>query len=166
MPEFISNVPGDSALEGQNYAGNIIVNLASLPDFLRRPMLRRRLLEFFGMSEAEKDEIICNALEAGPTIPFPNFARLFQTWLEVLCTLSEDQRRQIFARYTDAAAKDPQALIRFNLDGILEIYGMLKPGERDTIAGTVRDIVAGLDPGAKRRILLIIPDSARTRLGV
>ena len=47
------------------------------------------------MSEPEKSEIINNALDAGPTIPFPNFSKLFKTWLEVLCTVSEENR------YTD-----------------------------------------------------------------
>ena len=45
------------------------------------------------MSESEKDEMINNALDAGPTIPFPNFAKLFKTWLEVLCTISDENRK-------------------------------------------------------------------------
>ena len=56
-----------------NFAGNIIVNLASLPDFLRTPILKKRMTEFFSKNDDEKAEIIINALNAGPTIPFPNF---------------------------------------------------------------------------------------------
>ena len=82
-----------------NFAGNIIVNLASLPDFLRTPILKKRMMEFFSMSNSEKEEIIINALEAGPTIPFPNFAKLFKTWLEVLCTVTEENRCDMFANY-------------------------------------------------------------------
>ena len=44
-----------------NYAGNIIVNLASLPDFLRKPILKKRMMEFFSMDQAEKDVVINNA---------------------------------------------------------------------------------------------------------
>ena len=51
-------------LSEPNYAGNIIINLASLPDFLRKPILKKRMMEFFSMSEPEKSEIINNALEA------------------------------------------------------------------------------------------------------
>ena len=53
-------------LSEPNYAGNIIINLASLPDFLRKPILKKRMTEFFSMSEPEKSEIINNALDAGP----------------------------------------------------------------------------------------------------
>ena len=55
-----------------NYAGNIIVVLANLPDFLRTPILKKRMVEFFAMSDPEKKQLVINALEAGPTIPFPN----------------------------------------------------------------------------------------------
>ena len=82
---------------GENFAGNIIVNLANLPDFLRNPILKKRMVEFFALSDPEKKEIINNALEAGPTIPFPNFSKLFKTWLKILTTLSEEQREGLFS---------------------------------------------------------------------
>ena len=37
-----------------NFAGNIIVNLASLPDFLRTPILKKRMIEFFSKDELDK----------------------------------------------------------------------------------------------------------------
>ena len=63
-------------LSEPNYAGNIIIILANLPDFLRTPILKKRMMEFFSMTVNEQDEIINNALEAGPTIPFLNFSKL------------------------------------------------------------------------------------------
>ena len=83
----------------ENFAGNIIVNLASLPDFLRTPILKKRMAEFFSMNDSEKIEIINNALEAGPTIPFANFSKLFGTWLEVLCTVTDENRYDMFSNY-------------------------------------------------------------------
>ena len=83
----------------ENFAGNIIINLANLPDFLRNPILKKRMIEFFSLPESEKTEVINNALEAGPTIPFPNFAKLFKTWLKILTTLPEEQREGLFSAY-------------------------------------------------------------------
>ena len=83
----------------ENFAGNIIINLASLPDFLRTPILKKRMMEFFSMNDSEKAEIINNALDAGPTIPFLNFSKLFKTWLQVLCTVSEENRYEMFSNY-------------------------------------------------------------------
>ena len=101
-------------LSEPNYAGNIIINLASLPDFLRKPILKKRMTEFFSMSESEKSEIINNALEAGPTIPFPNFSKLFKTWLEVLCVVSEESRHDMFSNYIKHVINEPQKIISFN----------------------------------------------------
>lgn len=150
----------------ENFAGNIIINLASLPDFLRKPILKKRLTEFFSMSEHEKNEIIVNALEAGPSIPFPNFSKLFKTWLEVLATLNEFQRNELFLRYLLAAIRWPDKLIDFNLDGILEIFMNLNEKEKSLISKSIIDIVSGLDPDKKRIAMTLIPDNAKAQIGV
>ena len=149
---------------GENFAGNIIVNLANLPDFLRNPILKKRMMEFFSMSEPEKEEVINNALEAGPTIPFPNFSKLFKTWLKILATLSDDQREGLFSAYIKEISRSPQKLITFNLDGILEIFLTLEENEQQIIAGTIKKIINNLNDEEKRRVMVIIPNNAKTHL--
>ena len=148
----------------ENFAGNIIVNLANLPDFLRKPILKKRMIEFFTLGESERNEVINNALEAGPTIPFLNFSKLFKTWLKILATLSEEQREGLFSAYITEIAQSPQKLITFNLDGILEIFLTLEKNEKETIINTIRKIINNLDERSKRRMLLIIPDNAKIHL--
>jgi len=109
-----------------NFAGNIIVNLASLPDFLRTPILKKRMVEFFSKEELDKKEIICNALEAGPTIPFLNFSKLFKSWLKIIANLSEEHREGMFLAYIKQSLLNPEKLIAFNLDGILEMFLQLE----------------------------------------
>jgi hypothetical protein len=153
-------------LAGPNYAGNIIVNLANLPDFLRKPILKKRMMEFFSLSDPEKEEIINNALEAGPTIPFPNFSKLFKTWLEILTTLTEEERQGLFYAYIIEITRSPHKLITFNLDGILEIYLSLDDDEKSILANTIRNIINGLEGETKRRLLLVIPDNAKKYLSL
>ncbi|MDX1595428.1 MAG: hypothetical protein R3327_00630 [Nitrosopumilaceae archaeon] len=149
-----------------NFAGNIIVNLANLPDFLRKPILKKRMMEFFSLSSTEKEEIINNALEAGPEIPFPNFSKLFKTWLEILVILSDEQRKELFFSYIDEVSKNPQKLINFNLDGILEIYLSLHNEQKITIAKTIKEIIENLENEKRRRLMIIIPDNAKNHLGL
>jgi len=149
---------------GENFAGNIIVNLANLPDFLRNPILKKRMMEFFSLSKPDQDEVINNALEAGPTIPFPNFAKLFKTWLKILTTLSEEQREGLFSAYITEVSQNPQKLITFNLDGILEIYLTLEDSEKDALANTVKKIIGNLGEEERRRIMLVIPENAKKHL--
>ena len=149
-----------------NYAGNIIVSLSSLPEFLRKPILKKRLIEFFSMSPSDKMEIINNALQAGPTIPFDKFSKLFKTWLEILSTLSEEQRTVMFTSYINEITKNPQKIVLFNLDGILEVYLSLNQGEKDIISKSVKKITDVLDDNKKKRLLLTIPDRAKIELGI
>ena len=149
----------------ENFAGNIIVNLASLPDFLRTPILKKRMIEFFSMNDSEKIEIINNALEAGPTIPFPNFSKLFKTWLEVLCTVTEENRYDMFSNYFSQIMKKPQKIILFNLDGILEIFLSLEGTNQRILSASIRNVVEHLDEESKRKMVLLTPESARKIIG-
>jgi len=148
----------------ENFAGNIIVVLANLPDFLRTPILKKRMIEFFAISDPEKKQMINNALEAGPTIPFQSFSKLFKTWLEILTILPEDQRTELFSRYINEISESPQKLISFNLDGILEIFLSLDDEKQNIISQSVKKIISDLDDEKRRRLLIIIPDNAQKHL--
>ena len=152
-------------LSEPNYAGNIIIILASLPDFLRKPILKKRMMEFFSMSESEKSEIINNALDAGPTIPFPNFSKLFKTWLEVLCAISEENRYTMFSNYIKHIINSPQKIIAFNLDGILEIFLSLEQSNQEIISISIQKVIKSLDQDSKRKLILLIPENAKNVIG-
>ena len=149
-----------------NHAGNIIVNLASLPDFLRTPILKKGMIEFFSKEEEDKKEIIYNALEAGPTIPFLNFSKLFKSWLKIIASLSEEHREGMFLAYIKQSLLDPEKLIAFNLDGILEMYLQLEENEKETISNTIRKIIRNLNDQDRRKILIMIPNNAKNHLKI
>ena len=149
-----------------NYTGNIIVILANLPDFLRKPILKKRMSEFYSMSNTEKNDLVKNALEAGPTIPFPNFAKLFKTWLEILAEGGEEERRILFSSYIIEICKFPQKLIAFNLDGILEVYLSIEEREKTILNNSLRMIVENLDVEVKRKLLLLIPNGIKKELKI
>ncbi|MFQ6025204.1 MAG: hypothetical protein ACE5JT_01645 [Nitrosopumilaceae archaeon] len=149
-----------------NYTGNIIINLASLPEFLRKPILKKRLMEFFTMSPAEKAEIVNNALAAGPTIPFDRFAKLFKTWLEVMSTVAEEQRTHMFSNYIKEITDNPHKLVLFNLDGILEVFLTLDQVQKYHILNSLKKVVNNLDEDRKGKLYLIVPDNAKKELGI
>lgn len=149
-----------------NYAGNIIVILANLPDFLRKPILKKRMSEFYSMSDQEKNILIQNALEAGPTIPFPNFSKLFKTWLEVLADETEEHRQILVSSYVNEVTNFPQKIIAFNLDGMLEIYLTLEDSKKMIINNSLKLIIEKLESDAKRKIILLIPNVLKNELGV
>ena len=150
----------------ENFAGNIIVNLASLPDFLRTPILKKRMIEFFSKDELDKKEIINNALEAGPTIPFLNFSKLFKSWLKIIANLPEEHREGMFLAYIKQSLLNPEKLIAFNLDGILEMFLQLEEKEKETIAKTIQKIIGNLNEQERKKILIMIPNNAKIHLKI
>ena len=153
-------------MSSPNHAGNIIVNLAGLPEFLRKPILKKRLSEFFFMNQEDKNEIINNALQAGPTIPFDKFSTLFKTWLEILCSLTEEQRTIMFSNYIDEITNHPEKLIAFNLDGIFEIFMSLAPEQRAVLAITLKEIIGKFDERNRKKLDLIIPAGAKKEIDI
>ena len=149
-----------------NHAGGIIDSLASLPDFLRRPILERRVAEFFSMGEEDKAAVVADALEAGPRIPFHRFLRLFGTWLEVSAGLPEARRAELFGRYVRQVGADPGILARFNMDGLYGALASLDGERRGIVAGTAARALSGLEPEQRRRLLLMMPDRARAAMGL
>ena len=144
-----------------NFAGNIIVNLASLPDFLRTPILKKRMTEFFSKNDEEKAEIIVNALNAGPTIPFPNFSKLFKTWLEVLTTIDVRNREDMFSNYFKQILISPDKIILFNLDAIFEIFLQVDNQKKQVLIVSIKAVFDRLDEESKRKMNLLAPDSAK-----
>jgi hypothetical protein len=122
--------------------------------------------EFFTLPTTERLEIINNALDGGHTIPFLNLAKLFATWLEILADLDEEKRSTMFSTYIYEILKNPQKLIPFNLDGILEIFSSLEDSKKQTIANSIRKIVSEIPEDQRRRLFLIIPQNARALLGI
>ena len=144
-----------------NFAGNIIVNLASLPDFLRTPILKKRMTEFFSKNDEEKAEIIVNALNAGSTIPFPNFSKLFKTWLEVLATIDVRNREDMFSNYFKQILISPDKIILFNLDAIFEIFLQVDNQKKQVLIVSIKAVFDRLDEESKRKMNLLAPDSAK-----
>ena len=144
-----------------NFAGNIIVNLASLPDFLRTPIMKKRMTEFFAKDDADKSEIITNALEAGPTIPFPNFSKLFKTWLEVLAEINNENREDMFSNYFKHILSSPEKIILFNLDALFEIFLQVDNVKQQILTSSIKTVYERLDDESKRKMNLLTPDNAR-----
>lgn len=155
-----------SGYDTENYAGNIIATLSGLPDFLRRPMLTRRMSEFPRLSVDEQDEIVGNALEASPDIPFPVFAKLFGTWLDVLAGMDGMERDALLAAYARGVAAAPARVAALHMDGLVGVFAGMGSAGRETLSVSIRQILGRMEPEPKRRILLLMPDTAKTMLGV
>ena len=119
------------------------------------------MTEFFSKNDDEKAEIIINALNAGPTIPFPNFSKLFRTWLEVLSTINSENREDMFSNYFKHILTSPDKIILFNLDAIFEIFLQVDTQKQQILITSIKIVFDRLDEESKRKMNLLAPDSAK-----
>ena len=146
-------------------AGNIIQILANLPDFLRKPMLQKRLKQFFGMPEADRQETIALALAAAPTIEPAKLSVLVKTWLEVLAGFDAGERTVIFNTYCRQILKQPESLQKLNFQSLTDTFLSLGDKERQVLADTFKEVLLGL-PRGRSEILGLVPEDTRRALGL
>jgi hypothetical protein len=72
----------------------------------------------------------------------------------------------MFSAYIKQSLLDPEKLIAFNLDGILEMFLQLEENEKETISNTIRKIIGNLNDQDRRKILIMIPNNAKNHLKI
>ncbi len=145
-----------------SYAENIIKILAGLPEFLRKPMLKHRLDEFFGMSNEDKREIINNVLEAIPEVEPSTLGRLIKTWIEVLKDFDKSKREEIFALYASLLASKPDTIPRLDIQGLISIFNQFDDDTKKDILDSIKSALEKID--SKGELLLHIPNDAKSIL--
>jgi hypothetical protein len=145
-------------------AGNIIQILANLPDFLRKPMLQKRLTEFFDMAEPERQETIALALSAAPTIDQNKLAVLMKTWLEALAGFDSEKRTAIFGIYCAQIARKPDSIAKLNFQILTGAFTSLGDREREILADSLKEVLL-LSP-FRNKVLSAIPEPAKRVLGL
>ncbi len=146
-----------------NYAENIIYILAGLPDFLRKPMLKRRLEEFFLMSKEEKEEVIENVLKALPEINAQTLRKIVMTWVEVLNQFNEEQRIEIFRLYAFIL---PTYINNIDLALLIDIFNKLDGNIRENIAKDIRKSIEILDNERKDKLLSSLSADIKLLIGL
>lgn len=145
-------------------AGNIIQILANLPDFLRKPMLQKRLKEFFEMSPSDRQDVIALALSAAPGIEPAKLSVLVRTWLEVLAEFDAGERATIFAAYCEQMLKQPESLQKLNLQQLADTFALLGARKREILVDTFKEVLIGLP--RRNEIVKLIPEYPRRIIGL
>lgn len=151
-------------MSDSNIAGNIIQILAGLPEFLRKPMLKNRLTEFFTLPEDERKETVTNALNAAPTIDLKILSNLVKTWMEVLCEFDEDKRKAMFGAYVNVIAASPDILSRLNVDGLISTFNMLPDDKKELLVNSLQGLINDLPDDKKNKFVGAIPETVKKTL--
>jgi len=107
---------------GSKAAVNIIYILADLPDFLREPVLRKKLQEFYMFDESDKRETISTALNAASSIDAKRLNVLVKSWMDVLSELDTGKILIMLTLYCDELLKDRSPLKKPNFECVFQAF--------------------------------------------
>ena len=92
---------------------NIIQTLVDLPEFLRKPILERRVKEFFSLGIQDKYEIVSGILDAVPSFETGKISSLVKTWLLVLSNLDSVLIVEMFRLYCHEISNSPEIIQKY-----------------------------------------------------
>jgi len=136
-------------------AGNIIQILADLPEFLRKSMIRSRLLEFYSMADADKHVTISSSLEALPSLGSVKLQQLMKTWLEVLLEFQGSQITDMFRLYCEKILNHQPIIKNLDVESLIDVFLSLQEWEKERLADCLKEVIFCFPN--KTEILSVIP---------
>ncbi len=152
-------------MNSSNVAGNIIQILAGIPEFLRKPMMRNRINDFFTLEYSDRVEMIKNVIEALPSMDMGIVARLFKTWIELLYEFEREKRVSLFKIYAMLLADNPSVLTKIDLKPLVDTFRSLQQEIATSIAKDIRQVIDEIDADKRMQIIRILPEYALDTIG-
>ncbi len=152
-------------MNSSNVAGNIIQILAGIPEFLRKPMMRNRINDFFALEYDERVEMIKSVIEALPSMDRGIVARLFKTWIELLYEFDYEKRLSLFKIYAMLLADNPSVLIKIDLKPLVDTFRSLQHEITTIIARDIRQVIDEMDEDKRMRMIRNLPEYALETIG-
>ena len=147
-----------------NSAGNIMQILANLPDFLRKPMLRSRLLEFYTLNNDDKRETIAMAFSAAPMIDSNKLSVLFRTWLEVLSEFDSERRAVMFCAYCELVLANASLIQKLDLELLTETFLSIDQNKRELLNDSLQEVLFSIHN--RDEILKLFPEVCLKAVGL
>jgi hypothetical protein len=149
---------------GSKAAVNIIHILADLPDFLREPVLRKKLQEFYMYDESDKRETISTALIAASSIEAKKLNVLVKSWVEVLSELDTGRILTMLILYCDEILKDQSVLEKLNFDSVVQAFMTLDEVKKLKFIYCLKEAMFSVPN--RHKIIQMLPITAREILEI
>ena len=149
---------------GSKAAVNIIYILADLPDFLREPVRRKKLQEFYIFDESDKRETISTALNAASSIDAKRLNVLVKSWMEVLSELDTGRILTMLTLYCDEILKGSSVLEKLNFDSVVQAFMTLDEVKKVKFIYCLKEAMFSVPN--RHKIIQMLPITAREILEI
>jgi hypothetical protein len=93
-----------------NNTGNIIEILGNLQPFLRKPIIKNKLIDFFKSDKEFQTDTINSILESLPNVNLEKYNDLIKTWLEILVDFDNVEINILIKLYLEGLEKKPEII--------------------------------------------------------
>ena len=138
---------------------NIIHIMADLPDFLREPVLRKKLQEFYMFDESDKRETISSALNAASSIDAKRLNVLVKSWMEALSELDTSKILIMLTLYCEEILKDRSVLKNPNFECVVQAFMTLDEVKKVKFIYCLKEAMFSVPN--RHKIIQILPVTAR-----
>jgi len=111
---------------------NVIEILANLQVFLRKPIIKNKLLDFYKLEKDDQIEIINLVLESIPNVDVSTFQELITTWFEVLSKFDNKKITYIMQIYLEEIVKRSDLISKL-IPPVIKAIKNLKEDEKEIL---------------------------------
>ena len=141
----------------QNASRDILQIVSNLPDFLRKPIILKKLHEFYSLNERGKYETISLILGGTCSVEPSKLYPLIKTWLQILAELESVKVTEIFRIYCEFFVLNPTFFEKLNIQPLIDVFLKLEDRNKEKLSGCLKEVFF-LFPNRKE-ILKSIPRS-------
>jgi hypothetical protein len=145
-------------------AGNVIQILANIPDFLRRPILQRKLEEFYSMADDDKHETISLILKAIALTEHSKLSVLTKTWMDVLSEFEGIKVTTMFRVYCEELLRNPDYIKSLDIEFLMCAFSSLDDGRKEHLADCLKEAILWFPK--RTELLNMIPKPALKMLNI
>jgi hypothetical protein len=148
----------------QKASADILQIVANLPDFLRKPIIVKKLNEFYSLDHPGKYETISMILRGSSSIESKKLYLLIKTWLEILTELESNKITEIFRIYCEVLIVNPTFFEKLNIQPLVDAYLKLEDKNKRKLSDCLKEVIF-LFPN-RTEIFKAIPESIFEQLRI
>lgn len=148
----------------QNASRDILQIVSNLPDFLRKPIILKKLHEFYSLSERDKYETVSLILRGTCSVESTKLYPLIKTWLHILAELDSVKVTEIFRIYCEFFLLNPTFFEKLNIQPLIDVFLKLENRNKEKLSDCLKEVFF-LFPD-RNEILKSIPGSALQKLEI
>ncbi|MCC2648481.1 MAG: hypothetical protein K0S67_854 [Nitrososphaeraceae archaeon] len=148
----------------QNASRDILQIVSNLPDFLRKPIILKKLHEFHSLSERDKYETISLILRGTCSVESTKLYPLIKTWLHILAELESVKVTEIFRIYCEFFLSNPTFFEKLNIQPLIDVFLKLENRNKEKLSDCLKEVFF-LFPN-RNEILKSIPGSTLQKLEI